>query len=567
MLKRLLVSSLITSFAVAGLVAPADAATDPTSFVTISGNGGFVSQEQDWLYRTGDGDITMEGAVDSLVRVVVSGGSADAQFGLTFAAPPGETLVAGEYVGAQDPFSREAGEPGIDVGGDGRGCDTGSGRFTVREIAPDLSRFWVVYQVGCSLSGPVTFGEVRYNIPDADPEMVVAPGGIDWPVQGGRTTQSVPVTLVNTGSTPITVASAAITSGADSFTVGGSACAVIPVAGTCRIDVNFAPTAAGSFTGALTVTDSTTAGTHVVPLSGSAVAVPVVGEVAVNKTAYSYGEDAVVTAKLTGTYVDPIVWIYKKVGTAAEELVATEGVDANGEVEVTVPVKQQTTIRMAWLDGGQSGTDSTVANVIPIRIAVTTDRLKAKYAESVKVTVTLSGAYTSTTVKLYKKSNGVRKLVATKTVGPSGTVTVAVPVHSTSGFSAEWSDGVTSATSPGRTVKVVARTTASLNGYSRITSSGYAVYSPGRTIYTRAVVLAARSGRCVFFEAQVNYANSWRPLAYTNCVKTTSSGAVQVYLPYDKDLLGRPLRFRAAFRGDAYNLAATSTWKYAKYVR
>src|SRR2546423_1952975 len=55
-------------------------------------------------------------------------------WGLSFAPKEGEALAVGQYEGAQrGPFQSPA-SPGLDVSGDGRGCNTLSGRFLVSEI-------------------------------------------------------------------------------------------------------------------------------------------------------------------------------------------------------------------------------------------------------------------------------------------------------------------------------------------------------------------------------------------------------------------------------------------------
>jgi hypothetical protein len=58
---------------------------------------------------------------------------------VTIAAPPGQPLVAGSYTNAVRAEFRSAGQPGLDVWGDGRGCNTLSGSFNVlhRDLRPE----------------------------------------------------------------------------------------------------------------------------------------------------------------------------------------------------------------------------------------------------------------------------------------------------------------------------------------------------------------------------------------------------------------------------------------------
>jgi hypothetical protein len=82
--------------------------------------------------------------------VTVSGGTLGEAYSLRFAAPSGSTLGPnGVYTRAQRLTGREAGRPGIDISGGSRACNTQAGQFEVTEIAPDLSRLWIVYEQHC----------------------------------------------------------------------------------------------------------------------------------------------------------------------------------------------------------------------------------------------------------------------------------------------------------------------------------------------------------------------------------------------------------------------------------
>jgi hypothetical protein len=66
------------------------------------------------------------------------------------------------YVGAQRAPFREAGRPGIEISGDGRGCNTISGSFEVRElvVAADgsVQRAWIMYEQHCEGGTAALFG-------------------------------------------------------------------------------------------------------------------------------------------------------------------------------------------------------------------------------------------------------------------------------------------------------------------------------------------------------------------------------------------------------------------------
>jgi hypothetical protein len=103
-------------------------------------------------------------------------------------------------VGAQRAPFREAGRPGIDISGDGRGCNTIEGLFEVKafDVAADgtLQRLWIVYEQHCEGGESALFGEVRIGVAVPDGALV-APGIVRWPASDvGRAGAAVPVTVV-----------------------------------------------------------------------------------------------------------------------------------------------------------------------------------------------------------------------------------------------------------------------------------------------------------------------------------------------------------------------------------
>ena len=201
---------LLLALAATALVASpgvARAAT-ATSVVMYSDSGDYIGGGQTRLFTPGTSSITVSGSTSDLT-VGVSGGASGDSYGLEFAAPPGGVLAPGVYDKAQRAAFREAGHPGIDVSGDGRGCNTISGRFEVRDfsVSPTgvLQRLWIVYEQHCEGGTAALFGEVRITQPIPDGPAATAPGLVRWPATepGGMGT-AVPVTLV--AASPITIA-------------------------------------------------------------------------------------------------------------------------------------------------------------------------------------------------------------------------------------------------------------------------------------------------------------------------------------------------------------------------
>ena len=128
----------VVAVVVALVLAPAAHAAGATSVVMLSDSGDYIGGGVPRLYHPGNAQISVSGST-AYLDVSVSGGNLGDYFDLEFAAPPGRILTPGTYVGAQRAPFREAGRPGIDVSGDGRGCNTIEGLFEVKafDVAAD----------------------------------------------------------------------------------------------------------------------------------------------------------------------------------------------------------------------------------------------------------------------------------------------------------------------------------------------------------------------------------------------------------------------------------------------
>jgi hypothetical protein len=102
-------------------IAPAQAAASGSDYaVMFSDPGDWIGGGSQRVFRTSDSSITMGGS-PGYVTVNVSGGTFGDYYSMDFAAPPGAGLAPGYYTRAQRAPFREAGRPGIDISGSGRG--------------------------------------------------------------------------------------------------------------------------------------------------------------------------------------------------------------------------------------------------------------------------------------------------------------------------------------------------------------------------------------------------------------------------------------------------------------
>jgi hypothetical protein len=106
---------------------------------------------------------------------------------VNIAAPPGEPLTLGSYTGAVRAAFRGPGEPGLDVFGDGRGCNTVSGQFDVTELsyAPtgELLVFDATFEQHCEGGPAALFGRIRIEStpppPDVTPPTLNLPSEVN----------------------------------------------------------------------------------------------------------------------------------------------------------------------------------------------------------------------------------------------------------------------------------------------------------------------------------------------------------------------------------------------------
>lgn len=94
--------------------------------------GEYIGAGMTKTWTLADGSFTATTNFDNGVTIFFDGGST--WWTLDFAAPGDVPLAVGTYTGAtRFPFQSPA-EPGLSVGGTGRGCNNSTGQFTVKEL-------------------------------------------------------------------------------------------------------------------------------------------------------------------------------------------------------------------------------------------------------------------------------------------------------------------------------------------------------------------------------------------------------------------------------------------------
>lgn len=159
-----------------GVTLPAGALTVPTAgnfLYLISQPGDYVGRGTEQLYTAADSDIKGLFLPGTPGPAYFSGRIVQANYlhfwSVVISAAPGEELVAGSYISARRANFQPAGHPGLDVSGDGSGCNTLTGKFDVDELSfwptGDLKTFQATFEQHCSGAIPALFGRIRIETP------------------------------------------------------------------------------------------------------------------------------------------------------------------------------------------------------------------------------------------------------------------------------------------------------------------------------------------------------------------------------------------------------------------
>jgi hypothetical protein len=182
-------------------------------------------------------------------------------FQLWFAPPEGEHFHLGTYEGAERADFRSPGHPGIDLFGDGRGCNTLKGRFTVTRLRLDPTGlptdFAATFEFTCEGFLPPVSGSIDYL--GTYRSYQVSTGALDFGAVRNRGTVDRTITITNDGTEPLAITPNGIAgANAADFALVTSTCsgAGLAPAEACTITVRFRPTGRpGQRTATLTVVD------------------------------------------------------------------------------------------------------------------------------------------------------------------------------------------------------------------------------------------------------------------------------------------------------------------------
>jgi hypothetical protein len=144
---------------------PVDAADITYSYESDPGE--FIGQGLSNSYTDADGTWTVERNFANGVSFGFLGSDPNIWWDLDFAAADGSFLTMGSYPDAMRFGFQDPGHPGLEVTGEGRGCDTLTGEFTVTEVVYDWfcepARLAASFEQHCEGVRPALTGSVDFD--------------------------------------------------------------------------------------------------------------------------------------------------------------------------------------------------------------------------------------------------------------------------------------------------------------------------------------------------------------------------------------------------------------------
>ena len=173
--RRVLAGALSLMAAVGGLLVSgaANAQTVATGSVSFSGDSGdYISQGKSYSYSTSNGDgLSVSSSTGSTVSISVNAYNGD-WWTLDLDAPGTQVLAPGTYTAAHRyPFNGTG--PGLDLSGEGRGCNELTGSFTIIKavFGPQgyVQTFDATFEQHCEGGNPAARGEIHISNPPPSP--------------------------------------------------------------------------------------------------------------------------------------------------------------------------------------------------------------------------------------------------------------------------------------------------------------------------------------------------------------------------------------------------------------
>lgn len=142
-----------------------ESALAPRTQIRFHGDGDdYITGGRSYDYQPRNALIGFSRNFDNGVSVSING---DTWWNLDLAAPADAALLPGDYMGAQRFPFQDSTAPGLSLSGDGRGCNTLTGQFTVYQAEYDDAgapiRLDLSFEQHCEGGAPAAYGTVLMN--------------------------------------------------------------------------------------------------------------------------------------------------------------------------------------------------------------------------------------------------------------------------------------------------------------------------------------------------------------------------------------------------------------------
>jgi hypothetical protein len=149
------------------LISCAAFASNPATYLSLNSQpGDYVGGGGTYKFTPADGTFSVTNS-SSTVNITFNTSDFSQFWSLDFGSPQSMKFARGQYVDAQRTPFRSPTRPGVDVGGDGRGCNTDTGQFLVSDFALALdgtvARLAIDFEQHCEGAAPALYGSFRYN--------------------------------------------------------------------------------------------------------------------------------------------------------------------------------------------------------------------------------------------------------------------------------------------------------------------------------------------------------------------------------------------------------------------
>ena len=148
------------------LISPVTSWAQTTVLLLHSQPGDYIGAGLDQTFTEVDGTFSATRNFNNGVAVDFTAPGFTHWWRLNFAAPGGVLLTPGVYENAAR-FPFQSTQPGLDVSGDGRGCNELDGRFEVLEVTfgpgASVSSFAATFEQHCEHQAPALTGVILFN--------------------------------------------------------------------------------------------------------------------------------------------------------------------------------------------------------------------------------------------------------------------------------------------------------------------------------------------------------------------------------------------------------------------